>query len=73
MTMEREKALLSAIKEIAQMSNSDIAQRYQVPVEGAEAYFKSKIVSTMDIIIDELDYMMMEEAQKRNEPQVLQH
>lgn len=73
MTMEREKALLSEIREMAQMSNTDIAQRVQVPVEGADAYFKSKIVSTMDIIIDELDYMMMEEAQKRNEPQVLQH
>lgn len=69
MTMEREKALLSAIREIAQMSNSDIAQRYQVPVEGAEAYFKSKIVSTMDIIIDDLDYMMVEAAKNTNEPQ----
>lgn len=46
------------------MSKSDIAQKFQVPVDNAEDYFRTKTMSIIDTIVDDLDVYIAEDKAK---------
>ena len=55
MTLEREKQMLTELREMAALDKSAIADRYQVPVDAADIYRQTKTVAVLDTVIDSLD------------------
>lgn len=55
MTAQLERKMLSEIRDMAAMDKSGIAERYKVPIDGADDYFRTKTTAVLDVIIDGLD------------------
>lgn len=55
MSEERERAMLSEIREMLAMDLSTLAERYQISIENANDYCKTKGIAILDCVIDNLD------------------
>lgn len=69
MTLEREKIMLTEIREMASMDKTEIAERYKIPIDAAEIYRMTKTTAVLDTVIDGLDeaiaFYAAEDAKKR--------
>ena len=55
MTLEREKLMLTEIREMAAMDKSEISERYKVPIDSADVYRTTKTIAVLDTVVDGLD------------------
>jgi len=55
MTLERERQMLTELRELASLDKTAIADRYQVAVDAADIYRQTKTVAVLDTVIDGLD------------------
>ena len=67
MTLEREKLMLTELRDMAALDKSAIADKYQISVDAADIYRMTKTVAVLDTVIDSLDEAIIwqqQEAQK---------
>ena len=55
MSLEREKQMLTELRQLASMDKTDIADAYKVPVDAADIYRQTKTTAVLDTVIDSLD------------------
>ena len=55
MTLQREKQLLTEVRDMAALDKTSMSERYKIPVDGADDYFRIKCVAVLDTVIDGLD------------------
>lgn len=63
MTLVRERELLTELREMASLDKTDLAERYRVPIDAADSYFRVKVMAVLDTIVDGLN----EEIQYQDE------
>lgn len=65
MSEERERALLSEIREMFAMDLSTVAERYSVGIDSANDYRTTKAIAILDCVIDNLNELIAEKAAKK--------
>ena len=66
MTLAREREMLTDLREMASLDKSDIAEKYRVPIDSADIYFKTKTMAVLDTIIDGLTEEMNYQDQQKH-------
>lgn len=66
MILQQERKLLGEIRAMAAMDKTSIAEAYQQPIDNADDYFRAKTCAILDVIIDDLDYEIALENEKKH-------
>ena len=66
MTEERELALLTEIRQMLTMDKTSLAETYQIGIDSADDYCKTKAIATIDCIIDNLQDLIREKEERKH-------
>lgn len=66
MSEERELALLTEIRQMLAMDKTTLSETYQISIDAADDYCKTKAIATIDCIIDNLQELIREKERKQH-------
>ena len=66
MSEERELALLTEIRAMLAMDKTTLSETYQISIDAADDYCKTKSIATIDCIIDNLQELIREKERKQH-------
>lgn len=66
MSEERELALLTEIRQMLAMDKTTLSETYQISIDAADDYCKTKSIATIDCIIDNLQELIREKERKQH-------